>query len=177
MIRILSRGIAKKIKTVVPHHPVSEQVLAYSISFLLNTIFVILFSMLVSLFTGRYIETAIALFSYAIIRQASGGFHFESGWLCIVASTAAITAISFSNFGDSILIILTFLSLLIALVFSPSRIEKQTRIPKRYYPLLKVLSMVIISTSFLFGSSVVTTSFFVQSLTLIRYGKEVRTNL
>lgn len=171
MIGSVSKRIASRIKSIVPEHPRSEQVLAYSISFLLNTVSVILLTLLVSLFTGRIVETVIVMFSFALLRQVSGGYHFGSAWLCIVMSTAVLTAMTFANFGYPIIIILTTISLLLALRFAPSRIEKQTRIPKKYYPMLKVLSLLIISTSFIFDSPVLTTAFFVQSMTLIRYSK------
>lgn len=177
MINIVSKRIASNIKSVVPEHPKSEQVLAYSISFLLNTISVILLTLLVSLFTGRIIEAVIVLFSFALLRQVSGGYHFESAWLCIVVSTVNVTLISYANFGYSTIIILTCISLLIALIYAPSRISKQTRIPKKYYPMLKALSMLIISTSFIFGSPVLATSFFVQSLTLIYIGRGVKASV
>ncbi len=175
MISIVSEKIAKRIKSVVPEHPRSEKVLAYSISFLLTNLSVIVLSLLISLFTGKFLETVIVLISFALLRNISGGFHLETAWLCIILSTTIVTIIAFSNFGYFYIIVLTSISLILTMIYSP-RIERQTRIPKKYYPVLKILSMVIILISSLLGTPLVTSAFFVQSVTLIRSGRGVTAN-
>lgn len=167
MIDAVSRRIAARIKSAVPEHPRSEQVLAYSISFLLSNLSVVLLTLFISLLLGKFVEAAIALFSFAVLRQVSGGYHFKSAWLCIVISTAVVISITYANYGNSITILLTSISLLLALLYAPSRIDRQTRIPKKYFPLLRVLSVLIIFAGFLIGSSILTTAFFVQCLSLV----------
>ncbi len=172
MVDGLSRQLAVGIKKVVPESPQSVEVLKYSISFILNTLFIIGFSLLISLFTGKVNEVIIVLIGYAILRQVSGGVHLKSGTLCIIVSTAGATALSFVSFNSMILLLVTALSLLLALVFAPSRIEKQTRIPAKYYPLLKLASLAIIASNLVIQSDVLAAAFLLQTLTLIR-GREV----
>ncbi|RKP49839.1 accessory regulator AgrB [Cohnella endophytica] len=167
MVNTLAKKLAMGIKKVVPESPQSVEVLKYSISYILNAFFIIGSSLLISLFTGKVIEVIIILIGYALLRQVSGGVHLKSGTLCIVVSTAGATALSFVSFDSNILILFTAISMLLALVFAPSRIEKQTRIPSKYYPLLKLLSLIIISSNLVIHSAVLASAFLLQALTLV----------
>jgi len=174
MVNTLAKRLAIGIKQVVPEAPQSVEVLSYALSFILNALYIIGASLLISLFTGKVQEVIIVLIGYALLRQVSGGIHLKSGTLCIIISTAGATALSFVSFNHNVLLLVTAISLLLALVYAPSRIDKQTRIPSKYYPLLKLISLVIISSSFFIGSAVLASAFLLQSLTLIRK-KEVQT--
>jgi accessory gene regulator B len=66
------------------------------------------------------------------------------------------------------ILLLNILSLLLAFLYAPSRIENQSKIDPKHYPKLKVVSIIIIATNFLFMSSVLAAVFFVQCLTLIK---------
>jgi accessory gene regulator B len=168
MINTISRKLATNIKNVVPDHPRSVDVLAFSISFILNTVLVIVFALLISVFTDRVSETAIALISYAVLRLLSGGAHLNSGVLCVLSSTAVITAISFAQWNNSILLGCNIVSLLLCLIYAPSKLEG-TRIPVRYYPFLKLLSLLVVASNFFIGSAVIATAFAIQSISLIRW--------
>ncbi|MFC5653517.1 accessory gene regulator ArgB-like protein [Paenibacillus solisilvae] len=169
MINSLAQLIAVRIKLVVPDHPASVNVLRYSISFFLNALFIILLSLLIALLTHRVPEAGIVLVAFAALRQVSGGAHLKSGTLCVVVSTAIITVLSFMSFmNDSSILWTNLASLLLVSLFAPSRIEQQTRIKETYYPLLKILSIVMVGSNFLIGSSVLAATFLAQSLTLIR---------
>jgi len=168
MVNMLAGKLATGIKKNVPDAPQSVEVLKYAISFILNALFIIASSLLISLFTGRVHQAIIILIGYALLRQVSGGVHLQSGSLCIVVSTAGVTALSFISFNTNVLFLFTAISLVLALVYAPSRIDKQTRIPAKYYPLLKLISLIIISSSFIIGSAALASAFLLQSLTLIR---------
>ncbi|MCC3376871.1 accessory gene regulator ArgB-like protein [Cohnella sp. REN36] len=168
MIDAVAWKIARGIKSAVPEHPSSVEVLKYAVSFVINTGSIILLSLLLSLFTGRVPEVLTVLVSYAILRQVSGGLHLKSGTLCVVVSTAGITLMSFADFGPAAVAAANAVALLLAAVYAPSRIEGQTRIPKKYYPLLKAVSIIIVASNFLIGSPILAAAFLVQCLTLIR---------
>jgi accessory gene regulator B len=166
MIDNMAHRIAVLIKKNVPDHPTSIAVMQHSLSFLLNTIFIISFSLIIALFTDKIGETALALFAYAILRQVSGGAHLKSGVLCVVVSTLMIAVISLLSFNSEIVLIINLLSVTLALLLSP-KIHRRTRIKPKYYPLLKIISVLIISTNFFFESPVLASTFFIQSLSLI----------
>ncbi|UVI28599.1 accessory gene regulator ArgB-like protein [Paenibacillus spongiae] len=168
MINALSHRIAAGIKSKVPEHQASVAVLQYSISFILNIIFIIGLSLGIALLTGQIRNAVIALTAFALLRQVSGGYHLKSGMMCIVVSTAGITLLSFAEFNSTITFVFNIMALILALVFAPSRIDAQTRIPKKYFPFLKLISLAMIAVSFMVGSSVLASTFLVQALTLIR---------
>jgi accessory gene regulator B len=167
MINAISQRIANGIKATVPDHPVSTAVLKYSISFLLNSLSIIGLTLLISFFTGRIHEVVTALISFAFLRQVSGGYHLSSGIACILLSTAGVTALSFAQFGSNVIFTANVVSSILVLLFAPSGIHKQTRIPGKYYPYLKFIALMMVGLSFLINDSVISISFLVQSLTLI----------
>jgi accessory gene regulator B len=166
MIDKMANQIAVAIKKNVPDHPTSIAVMKHSLSFVLNTVFIISLSLLIALFTNRISEAALALLTYAILRQVSGGAHLKSGMLCVVVSTLMITVISLMSFNAEIVLILNVITVILALVLSP-KIHRRTRIKLQYYPLLKMISVLIICTNFYFESPVLATAFFIQTLSLI----------
>lgn len=173
MIEVMALRMAEGIKRNIPDHKASVAVLKYSLSILLNTVFIIIGTLLLSIVTGRTKEALILLVAFALIRQVSGGVHLKSGMQCVLATTAAFTFLSLFHLDILYIQVFNVLTVLLYLIFAPSRIREQNRIPKRYYPALKVLSVLIVSSSFLFQSTTLTLCFLVQGLTLITR-KEVK---
>jgi len=171
LINALANTIAVGIKAKVPEHPASVAVLQYSISFILNTISVIVLALGISLITGRTMETVVALVAFAALRQVSGGYHLKSGLYCILISTLVILLLSFADFNSTVTMSLNIISAVLVLLFAPSKIERQTKIPARFFPLLKVIGLLMVATSGFIGYPVLAAAFFVQSLTLIRIGR------
>lgn len=168
MIPRLAQITARRIKAAVPDHPASYDVLLFSLLAVLNVAGIVILSLLISLFTDKLPETITALISFAVLRQLSGGLHLKSGDWCVIVSTLGIALVSFADFPRAIDMLLTAISFVLAILYAPSRIRNQTRIPERYYPLLKISACVLIALNFLIGSSVIAAAFFVQALTLIR---------
>ena len=170
MIDTLAWKLARGLKAQNPDHPRSVEVLKHAISFLLNTGFTILLTILISIFTGKVMEAVTVLVTYAILRQFSGGAHLKSGTLCVIISSIGATLITYSYFNQSIVIALNCVAIILAALYAPSKLE--ARIKRSRYPLLKLISILIISSNFLFNSPILATTFLVQSLTLIRRGGE-----
>lgn len=173
MIEVLALRMAEGIKRNIPDHKASVAVLKYSLSILLNTVFIISGTLLVSIVTSRTREALILLVAFALIRQVSGGVHLKSGMKCVLATTTAFTILSLIHLDSQYINVLNVLTILLYLIFAPSRIREQNRIPKRYYPALKFISVLIVSSSFLFQSTTLTLCFLVQGITLITR-KEVK---
>ncbi|MNF95181.1 putative regulator protein [compost metagenome] len=168
MIDALSMELARKIKAKVPDHPSSIEVLKYSLSFILNALFIVALTMIIALVTGHELQAALALVAFAILRQLSGGLHLKSGTICILITTILMTALSYSKFNSHITVWLTVISLGLVLVFAPSNLNKQTNFPKKFYPYLKIISLLMVSINLLIQSDVLAGTFLVQALTLIR---------
>ena len=167
--------IAEGIKRQVPDHKSSVHVLKHAVAILLNIVFIILFTMLISIFTGNTKQAVIALIGFGILRQFSGGVHLKTGDWCIVVTTVLFSLISFINLSIFYVQILNICSLILISVFAPSKIEKQSRIPKEHYLKLRVICILIVALSILIQSSTLAVAYFVQALSLI-HRKEVRTN-
>ncbi|MBB3113612.1 accessory gene regulator B [Paenibacillus phyllosphaerae] len=169
MIDTLSLKIAVGIKAKVPEHPASVNVLKFAIAALINGLTIILFSLIGSLVTDTFIEAITVLVSFAILRQLSGGYHLKSGVACIVVSTVGVLALSLTgDLGAEFVFILNVINVILAIVFSPSDIEKQSRIKKKYFPFLKLSSTMLVAINFAIGSPVLASTFLVQCLTLIK---------
>ncbi|WP_025716072.1 accessory gene regulator ArgB-like protein [Paenibacillus sp. 1-18] len=166
----IALDIATHIKTVVPNHPSSISVLKYGIAVVINTVSIIFLTIGISFFTGKVQETVMAMISFSLLRQVVGGIHLKSSAVCIVASTSLLTALSFANFNYNWIVVTSILSILLVLFYAPSRVEGRTRIPKRYFLLLKFIGVVLVAFNLWMAFPVVAASFFAQSLTLIEGG-------
>lgn len=166
MIDVISTRLAAGIKNVVPDHPASHAVLKFAIAVVLNVLSIISLTLLISLFTGRLTEAGLILISFALLRQVSGGVHLKSGTQCVVFTTALFTLLSFVELGNVYIQALNAVSLALVLWLAPIGIERQTRIPKRHWPKLKIAAGILIIFNMLFCSAVVAVSFFAQACTL-----------
>ena len=173
MIELMAGRMAEGIKRRAPEHPASVAVLKHALAVLINTISIIVFSLTGALFTGNMKQIITIMLAFALLRMVSGGLHLKTGSMCVLVTTSLFLFLSFVELKESSNFILNSISLILALIFAPSGIEKQSRINKKYYPLLKFLSAIMISLNFWIGSSTIAASFFVQALTLISR-KEVR---
>ncbi|MFD1774218.1 accessory gene regulator ArgB-like protein [Paenibacillus rhizophilus] len=167
MIEFISLKLAQGIKRSIPEHPISVNVMRFSLSIIINAFMIILLTLAVSLFTGNTRGAVIALIAFPLLRQVSGGFHLKTGMMCVLVSSAMLTAISFFNVERSYVLFLNMASLLLVAIFAPSRIEKQSRIPKSFYPQLKIISCLIVLVNFIVASPVIAATFFIQGISLV----------
>ncbi|OKP91362.1 accessory gene regulator ArgB-like protein [Paenibacillus sp. P32E] len=168
MINVLALKIASKIKEAAPTHPASIAVLSFSLALLINAFAIVSLTVIIALFTNKVGAAITALLSFAVLRQLSGGIHLKSGMGCIALTTGIMTFISFTNPNQTSIFLLNITSVALVLIFAPSRIERQSRIPEKYYPHLKIVSALLVSMNFLISSPIVSVSFFIQSITLIK---------
>lgn len=157
---------SRAIKRTVPNHPASEAVLKYALEVVYNVVFIVGFTIIISLWTGKITQALILMASFALLRQISGGIHLKSGLACVMVSTALFSTLSMIDVGDNAIFLNAF-SLIIVILFAPSDIEKQTRIPQKYFPLLKCGAIFLITISLFLNYQTVSLGLFVQSLTLI----------
>lgn len=167
MIDALALRIAIGIKNANPENTASVDVMRFSLIILINGFITFSIALAVGVWTGKGIETVLFLLSFVGLRFATGGFHLDSSTKCTVVS--CMMAIGFPQLpvAPSLVHVFGLLSLLLILWFAPANIEGHTRIPPRYYPLLKALACIFVASNFIFQSPSVAIGFFVQSLTLI----------
>lgn len=167
MIESLSNRWAINLKKQIPDHPASVEVLAYAFNFMINIILTLAVSLTSALLLGHFWETVIVLSSFAILRMVSGGYHFRSAGACILFTVVGSNLLPYLYLDAQFTLLINILTLVLILSFAPSRIEHQSRIPKKYFPLLKAISSGLVSINFFLASSLIAATFFVQGITLL----------
>lgn len=169
MIENMAERIALTIKRANEQQTVSVDIMKFSLIILLNTTLIIILIFVGGLVMGTLPETFLAFLAFAGLRIVSGGFHFKSAVHCTVASALLFVAIPHISISENINMVLMGVSSILVLLFSPSNIEGHSRINKKHYPILRLLSLLIIASNLLWMNPVVTKAFFVQALLLIRW--------
>ncbi|MMZ43869.1 putative regulator protein [compost metagenome] len=167
LIEALSLRMAQHIKSVVPDHPASVAVLKHALAITLNVVFIVSLTLGVSTLIGRTGEVLTIMMAFAFLRQMTGGIHLKSGMGCVAVSTMLFTGLSFIELDYNWTAGATIASMVLILIFAPAGIEKQTRIPPKYFPLLKMLALCVVGLNLYFSNPYIAASFFVQTLSLI----------
>ncbi|WP_164685027.1 accessory gene regulator ArgB-like protein [Brevibacillus reuszeri] len=168
MIEALAIRIAHKIKHANPIETNSVEIMAYSLSILINTFAVIGTSLVIAFFLGTTWDTFLSIFSFAILRMASGGHHARNLTICFVVSTGLFVLIPFIPLDDNYVIFVNLFTLLLVAVLSPHNGEKNN-IPKRLYPLFKSISIVLVLSSLIYSNESIALSMLAQALLLIPF--------
>ncbi|WP_379136472.1 accessory gene regulator ArgB-like protein [Paenibacillus sp. sgz500958] len=169
MIDSLALRMAEGIKKRTTDHPASVAVLKHALAVIINTLSIIVFSILSGVLTGHLQEMLTILVAFGALRMISGGKHLRTGTLCVVVTTSLFTGMSLLNPSGYWLMSMNVVSILLVLLFAPSGIEKQSRIPRKYYPLLKWISALMVTSNLVWGSSILGVCFLVQALTLVSW--------
>jgi accessory gene regulator B len=168
MVEKLSYRLAHWLKSEIPDHPYSEARLQFGFHLFLNTVLTLLAATVLGLLFGNYRDTMQVLFAFGLLRMISGGFHFKSASVCIVVSSGVAALLPFIDLTNNYIMLLNITNLVLTIIFAPSRIEEQTRIPSQYFPLLRIASSVLVASNFLIQSQLLAITWFIQALSLIR---------
>jgi len=167
----VSHQIAVYLKRVNPQHSASVEVIAFAIRSLSNFIITTIVSLVIAYFLRQTTAVLLAMISFAVLRSITGGYHLKTSIGCVVATSLMVNLIPFIPVHQYAFYGMTFLSMLLCGIFGARNINHTTRIPEKYFPLLRVLSIMVISTNLIVQSNVVALSFFAQSLSLVQIGK------
>lgn len=168
MIESFSSKLAIAIKSASNNEQANVAIIRFGLILLINTIIILVSCIVLGLLLGKLSEVMLALISFAALRSVSGGFHLKSNMACIVLSVFTMIAIPFVPITETVNLSMTVASLLLILIYAPSNIEKQTRVPERYFFAFKIIALIIASTNLFLQIDVMALAFFVQSLSLIR---------
>lgn len=160
--------IANAIKQQAPEETASVEVMKYALVSLYHGLSVLFASLIIGAITGKLVETLITLIAFALLRFLSGGFHFESALTCFIFSTVISSAIPHIPLPDGYFLIVMITSIILLGIFAPSSVKGVTRIPEKYYPLLKVGSILLVSLNFFIGSELLAVTFFTQSVFTVK---------
>ncbi len=167
-----AHSLAGKIRSNYPS-AASQTLLTYSLSLIINSSLSVLIVLLVSAFTGKVTESLIVICGYTLLRIASGGIHFQSSLVCCLFSAMVFLISSHSQYDYVYLgMLLDAAAILLVVNYAPSGIRDVSTISPKYYPLLKLISAMIISTNFYFHLPMLSTAFFYTSVSDFKSGKK-----
>ncbi|MDQ0194439.1 accessory gene regulator B [Paenibacillus wynnii] len=167
IINHLANKISVSIKRANPEETSSIEIMQYSLNIILNTLLILSGSALIGLLLDNLVDTMLFFVSLSILRICSGGFHLKTASACNVVTILLCTLTPyFLNFRGGIVLVINTISFIIMLLFAPNP-DKNAQIPLRFFPHLKLASILLVSFNFIINSSVIGLAFFVQSLTVI----------
>jgi accessory gene regulator B len=163
-------------QSIRKHNPnaASEKALFYSLCLMINTFTAITITLVVGTLTGHFIQSILAILSYTILRYFSGGGHMNSSLSCCILSTVIFIGISHSSTNFMFTGFLFNTIAWIILIFTvPDGIEKISRINPKYYPILKLVCFLIVSSNYLIQSPIISASFLAQALLTTKAGHHI----
>jgi accessory gene regulator B len=172
MIDTLAEKMALSLKKMNVDETASVEVMKFSLIAILNAASILILTATAGYITGKPWDTFLALTAFAVLRMFSGGYHLHSSDLCVAVSTLLFAAIPHIPMNTMAVFVLNGVSFILVFLFAPSRIENQTRIPPKYYPLLKIISALLVAVNFYLLSPAIALSFSVQALSLTVKGGE-----
>jgi accessory gene regulator B len=159
---------AVRMKAINNEKTASVEVLKFGLLLFINSFSIMFISLLIGFITGKLIETVLTLVGFALLRACTGGYHLKSSIQCIIISSAIMTIIPHIPLNQSVALSLTVISIVLVLIFAPFALENQNNIPKRYYPYLKIMGIILVAINLFLMSNTLAVCFFVQSVMLIR---------
>lgn len=169
MINSLSAHLSGYLYQHNERRNVSQEVMQFAlIGIFTNTITLVL-SLCIGLIDGKFQETCIAVAAMGSLRMLAGGHHLKSPELCIVISTAAVTAMPFIPLSDPFIYILAVVSALLIWLYAPVDIKAKTRISDRSFQIMKYSGMTLVLSNLLIQSDILSVSWFIASLTLTSF--------
>jgi accessory gene regulator B len=167
MIDTIANKLAASIKKANPEQTSSIEILQYSLLIYINTILIFVECLLIGWLTNKLLETLYCFIIFTILRFFSGGKHAGSVLVCNIVSTVLLTVIPhIANENFFLVLSMNIVSLFIVCIYAPN-IDSETDIDRRYYPVLKVVSILIVTSNFYMQSGVMGMCLLAQSLTII----------
>lgn len=170
MIDQITNKLSLHLKTKYPEELPSLAVTRYSVKFIISNLLPLIILLISAWLLNLVPEVITAYLGFSILRMFSGGYHIKSADLCVVASVSLIYLIvGLSNYlSNYYKLLIIIISIILALIYSPSNIKKQTKIKEEYFIYLKIATILIIVSNIFINSNILTIAFFMQSLSLIR---------
>jgi len=164
-------NVAGWIKQQNPEQTASVAVMQFALIGLLNSALVFFIVISIGAISGHFVDSLIASLFFVGLHFFSGGHHFKSAILCTLFSSTMIITSILMPLSDVWLIGITILTVVIIAVFAPSNIEGHARIPKKYFPLLKLISIGIVLINLGIQSDSACYAMLFQALLVLPYSK------
>lgn len=168
LIENLSLKLATAIKNANPNNiKTSIEVMQFALISLIGHLITFSISLSISALLGTLFESIAVIIAFMTLRWFSGGFHFRSPELCAIVGIVGVIIIPFINVSSEISLVMMIISMILILIFAPNG-ENYSRIfDIKHKPLLKTVSLILVSSNFLWSKDYLTISFFLQSISFI----------
>ncbi|MFC5469930.1 accessory gene regulator B family protein [Cohnella suwonensis] len=167
MIEAISERVSGYLYRQNEQKDVSREVMKFALIGILTNGLIILLTLLIGIFDGKFQETCLSLASIVAIRFLAGGHHLSPPILCVAISTGAITLVPFIPESQTLTNLFTAFSLVLIWIYAPADLEKNTRISKPMLRWMKYSAFVLAASNLILQSHIIATAFFIASLTLI----------
>lgn len=167
MIEAFATRIAVKLKEANPKETASVEVMRYALIGIIHNAITFATAFLIGLLLGELLGTFLAAVSFMALRFVSGGYHFKTPLSCFIFSTIIFISIPFITLNSDAYWIVNTISLVLAAIFAPSNIKEHIQVSEKYFPLFKLISVLIVGINYFFLHPVITLALFAQSVTLI----------
>jgi len=158
----ISTGLHNRMQDAGVEAP-SAAVIKYALSIIFNTVSASALALVVGIFTRSLADTAIVIVAFGSFRYVSGGYHLPSNVWCVVLSAAILATIPHIPVSQTVVYVLTIISLIVTLLYAPSNYDKYARMPERFYPLLKGIAALFVASNFLMGSELLAITYIIQA--------------
>ncbi len=165
MVEALALRIAEAIKKIEPDKTASVKVMKFSLELIMNSLITFFLIGVVGLITGAFGKTMMGLGAFMILRFFSGGLHLRKAMHCSLLSTLLIAAAPHISLSEPLIIVIGGANLILMLIFAPANIEGHARVQRKYFPLLKLISVALVSINFVFLSSTIAWVHLIQAAT------------
>lgn len=147
-MNILSHKLALAIKQANPQETSSVEVMQYALNIILNSLLIVIISLLIGWFTGKLPGTALSLSCFAVLRFFSGGRHLKTAAACNLFSISLCSLLPhISYLIQDQLWIYTASSLILMLIFAPNP-DVNAQIPLHWYRWMKLASVIMVTSNF-----------------------------
>lgn len=167
MIEALSNRLAVRMKKINPDETASVEVMSFALQGILHNTITALTALVAAFLLGHFWETVLTIAFFMLLRTFSGGYHFKSALACFIVSASVFILIPLIEVSNTTLLVLNLISLVLVAIYAPSNIKEHIRFPEKFFPVFKILCIVLVSLNFFYLESLVTIAFFVQSCSLI----------
>ncbi|SFL24888.1 accessory gene regulator B [Paenibacillus sp. 1_12] len=142
----------------------SETALKYALSLIINTFISITISLLFCLITGHFIQCVLGIAAFILIRSITGGMHASSSMSCCIISILIFNTIAFVTFDYSLYsAVLDAAAIVVFLITTPNNIQNMSSLDPKYYPILKLIAVLMVSSNFIIQSTMLTAAFCIQA--------------
>ncbi|MFC4305038.1 accessory gene regulator ArgB-like protein [Cohnella boryungensis] len=167
MINKVSYSLASYIKREVPENTPSIAVMSYALYIIVHSLMTISLILIFSLLFDSFLATLTALLYFMALRIFAGGYHLHNSWLCTILTVIVVCGSPFVQVNDTMLIAINLVNTLLVAIYAPRNFKGYARIPERYYPLMKIIALLIVMSNFYWTNPVFTLVSLCHSLFLI----------